>query len=152
MIEKLFDIASPKSAEEFDRYFHFRWQQLRQPLQFPLGSERDEHEAIAFHRMAMNQHNEIIGVGRIHLETPSRAKVRYMATSADMRNKGIGSAILRDLLAHVTDIGATICELNARESVCAFYQSQGFEIIANATSELPIPHVLMQKRISDILS
>ena len=149
MIEKLFDIASPESAEEFDQYFHFRWQQLRQPLQFPPGSERDEYEAIAFHRMAMNKNNEIIGVGRIHLETPSRAKVRYMATAPDMRHKGVGSAILRDLLAHATDIGANICGLNARESVCAFYQSQGFEIIGGATSELPIPHVLMEKRISD---
>lgn len=149
MIKKLFDITSPKSPEEFDRYFHFRWQQLRQPLQFPLGSERDEHEAMAFQRMAMNKNNKIIGVGRIHLETPSCAIVRYMATAPDMRHKGIGSAILRDLLAHATEIGATICGLNARESVCAFYQSQGFEIIGSATSELPILHVLMEKRISD---
>lgn len=150
MIKKLFDIISPKSAEEFDLYFHFRWQQLRQPLQFPLGSERDEHEAMAFHRMAMNKNNEIIGVGRIHLETPLRARVRYMATAPNMRHKGVGSAILRDLLVHATEIGATICWLKARESVCPFYKLHGFEIIGETTSELPVQHIHMEKQIPGI--
>lgn len=147
MSKQLFTTSSPTNAQEFAQYYHFRWQQLRQPLQFPIGSERDEYETVAFHRMAINGKNEIIGVGRIHFESRSLAKIRYMATAAAMRHKGIGTAILKDLLDHATEHGMEVCWLKARASVCPFYQRQGFVITGQTETELPVPHVRMEKHL-----
>lgn len=141
----LFTTTSPVTDEEFDRYYQFRWQQLRQPLQFPLGSERDQYEADAYHRMALDQNNQIIGVGRIHLQSKTHAQIRYMATTSAMQRHGVGSAILIDLLEYAAQQNIKICWLKSRASVCAFYQTHGFEITGPAESELPIPHVRMEK-------
>ena len=141
----MFTTTSPVTAEEFDRYFQFRWQHLRQPLQFPLGSERDEYETDAFHRMALADDNQIIGVGRIHCANDSHAQIRYMATATAWRRHGVGSAILTDLLEYAVQHNIKTCWLKSRESVSAFYQSHGFEIIGPAESELPVPHVRMEK-------
>ena len=37
------EIRSPQTLEEWKDYFHLRWQILRDPLQQPVGSERDEY-------------------------------------------------------------------------------------------------------------
>lgn len=145
MSKKLFTLSSPESAQEFAQYYHFRWQQLRQPLQLPPGSERDEFETTAFHRMAINARDEIIGVGRIHFENTLQARIRYMATAPAMQHKGVGSAILQDLLAYAAARQIEVCWLKARASVCPFYQQQGFEIIGKTSSELPIVHIRMEK-------
>ena len=143
----LFTITSPVSNEEFESYYQFRWQQLRQPLQFPPGSERDQFEAEAYHRMALNPDNQIIGVGRVHFSSETHAQIRYMATTPSMQRHGVGSAILMDLLEYAAQQNITTCWLKSRESVCAFYQTHGFEIIGLAASELPIPHVRMEKHL-----
>ena len=120
----MFTVTSPATNEEFDRYYKFRWQQLRQPLQLPLGSERDQFEAEAFHRMALDQDNQIIGVGRIHLQNKTHAQIRYMATAAGMQRHGVGSAILIDLLAYAAEQNIKICWLKSRKPVHAILASK----------------------------
>jgi|TARA_B110000238_G_C16110769_1_gene432585 hypothetical protein len=55
-----FILTSPKSENDFELYYRFRWQQLRQPLNLAEGSERD-----SFHCMALDNDNSIIGIGSI---------------------------------------------------------------------------------------
>lgn len=144
----MFTITSPVTAEDFERYYLFRWQQLRQPLHYPPGSERDAREASAYHCMALDENDSIIGVGRIHLEHSQRAQIRYMATAPELRRRGVGSAILTDLLEYASSRNIELCWLKARTSVCAFYSAHGFTVTGPAESELPIPHVRMEKRLA----
>ena len=76
MEKQIFTLTKPKSAVEFERYYQFRWQQLRAPLNLPLGSEKDECELKAFHSMALATDNSIIGVGRIHLDAANIMRIR----------------------------------------------------------------------------
>ena len=55
-----FKIISPKTQEEFEEYFYFRWFYLRKFNQ-KIGSEKDELEKKSEHRMILGQNNKILG-------------------------------------------------------------------------------------------
>lgn len=145
MAEHCFKLCAPVSEEEFTRYFQFRWQQLRQPLQLPLGSEQDALDPQAYHCMAVTTDRTIIGVGRIHLDTPITAQVRFMAVHASYQRRQVGSLILEELLLYAKSVGAKTCWLNARASARDFYQAQGFSVVGEIDSLLGIPHFRMEK-------
>ena len=81
---------SPRSKEEFEEYFSFRWQLLRKPLGLERGSEQDALEKIALHIAAFHNEN-IIGVGRLQIENNATARIRYMGVDDPFRTTGIGS-------------------------------------------------------------
>ena len=137
---------SPKSDEEFASYFEFRWQQLRKPLGFERGSEQDELEDSAFHIAAFNK-KEVVGVGRIQIENNHTSRIRYMAVDSNFKNQGIGSGILEQLEAIARANKVSLCWLLARENAVAFYLKNKYEIKGIAKSELPIPHLRMQKEL-----
>ena len=140
-----FILRSPQSPEEFDKYFHFRWQHLRQPLNLPLGSEQDEDEQKSFHCMAIMPDKKIIGVGRINADSSDSMRIRYMAVDQSVQGTGVGSAILRKLIEHAKEQHTKRCWLKAREQACDFYLKQGFAIQGGIESQLPVPHFLMEK-------
>ena len=147
MSETNFTLASPSSDKEYEKYFQFRWEQLRQPLNLPKGSERDNYEAQAFHRMAITPEQQIIAVGRLHFDSKLSTRVRYMATAKEFRRKGIGSAILTCLLELAEAKKATMCWLKAREDACSFYVQHGFSIVGEIDSDLPIKHLRLEKNL-----
>ncbi|MEM8845178.1 MAG: GNAT family N-acetyltransferase [Pseudomonadota bacterium] len=142
-----FILRSPKSDKEFEQYFYFRWQQLREPLKLPRGSEQDDLEDQAFHCMAIMPNQKIIGVGRINHELNNAMRIRYMAVDQTVQSKGVGSAILQKLIEYAKQKHAKTCWLNAREKACTFYLKQGFEIQDKIESDLNIPHFRMEKKI-----
>lgn len=148
MSEQFYRLSTPVSAEEFTHYFQFRWQQLRQPLNLPSGSEQDSLELQAHHCMAVTEDHTIIGVGRVHLDTSISAQVRFMAIHSNFQRRQIGSQILVNLLSYAKSAGAKSCWLNARASACKFYQSHGFMIIDEVDSSLNVPHFRMEKKLN----
>lgn len=129
-------VKEPINEDEIKSYYYLRWKMLRAPWQQPQGSEKDEFEANACHRMACLQEGEIIGVGRLHQKTMLNdyservAQVRYMAVSPDYQRMGIGTRILSALEEAARQWGTQLIMLNSRESAVAFYQRQGYQVIA----------------------
>jgi len=117
------------------------------PLHFPLGSERDQYESQAFHRMAIISGNIVVGVGRIHFDSEQSTRIRYMAVAKQFQRKGVGSSILEILIQYAFDHGAIMCWLKARQQACPFYQSQGFKVAGDTDSALPIQHFRMEKSL-----
>ena len=140
-------LLSPRTPEEFKSYYNFRWQQLRQPLNLPPGSEQDDYEADAYHCMAMSPDHKILGVGRINLHAPRVMRIRYMAIDKNVQGRGVGSAILNRLLDYAKTQDAELCWLNARQQACGFYQQHKFAIVGKAETDLQIPHFRMEKYI-----
>ncbi len=143
-----FFLASPKLPDEFEQYYQFRWEQLRKPLSFPLGSERDAYETQAFHCMAITRENKIIGIGRIHFDTKQSARIRYMATCSQFQRRGVGSAILKRLVDYAIEHGATRCWLKARDQAVHFYTANGFHSRGQIDSILPVRHLYMEKIVA----
>lgn len=138
---------SPKSGKEFEEYFTFRWELLRKPLGLERGSEQDELEKSAFHIAAYINHT-VIGVGRLHIEANTTARIRYMAVHDDYQNQGVGSYILKELEQFALVNNIQTCWLYARERAVDFYINNGFEIKGENKSELSqLRHQRMEKSL-----
>jgi thioesterase domain-containing protein len=132
----LFTISTPKSEQELSDYFNFRWQELREPWGFPLGSEKDEYETVSEHRVVLSPSGQIVACGRIHLNSSEEAQIRHIAVDKGYRRKGVGQIILGALEAVARDLGAKRAVTNSRETSMSFFSACGFEIESKAPSEL----------------
>ncbi|MFQ3205915.1 MAG: thioesterase domain-containing protein [Glaciecola sp.] len=132
----MFTISTPKSEQELNDYFNFRWQWLREPWGFPLGSEKDEYETVSEHRVVLSPSGQIVACGRIHLNSSEEAQIRHIAVDKKYRRKGVGQIILGALEVVARDLGAKRAVTNSRETSMSFFSACGFEIESKAPSEL----------------
>ncbi len=139
-------IVTPQSAEDFQRYFDLRWRILRKPWGQPPGSERDAYEKEAIHVMACDAEGVPIGIGRLHLLSPTKAQIRFMAVEERFRRRGIGSAILKELERRAKALGIRRIVLNAREAEKGFYEKHGYRNLGKGPTLFgAIGHVRMAK-------
>ncbi len=123
----MYRCRAPKNQTELDAYYQLRWQVLRQPWQQPLGSEKDELESQSYHRVILDDMDNIVGVGRLHKYKQNSAQIRYMAICKTAQGKGLGKLLLKEFENIAMQAGVSIIELNARESAIGFYQQLGYE-------------------------
>jgi thioesterase domain-containing protein len=132
----LFTISTPRSEQELNDYFHFRWQWLREQWGFPPGSEKDEYETVSEHRVVLSSSGDIVACGRIHLNSGEEAQIRHIAVDKKYRRKGVGQIILGALEVVARDLGAMRAVTNSRETSMPFFSACGFEVESKAPTEL----------------
>jgi ribosomal protein S18 acetylase RimI-like enzyme len=141
-------IAEPRSDEEWSAYYHLRWRVLRQPWGQPLGSEKDALEQEAIHLLACDPIGQAVGVGRLHLNHPGEAQIRFMAVAEPARGLGLGSALLRELEHRARDRGAKVIVLEARDTARPFYARHGYAVVGKGKTLFgTVTHHRMQKMI-----
>ena len=143
-----FEIRSPTSEEEWERYDNFRWEVLRKPLKMSHIPLKDNLEEASIHLMGVTSDGKILACGRLHLNTSYEAQIRYMGVSKDLRRSGIGSKMLKKLEDDAIKQGANQIMLNARENAVPFYKSLGYFEVGPYESDIQIPHIRMEKKIS----
>ncbi|MGB1199815.1 MAG: YiiD C-terminal domain-containing protein [Thalassotalea sp.] len=144
----MIECRAPKNPQELEKYYQLRWQVLREPWQQAKGSEQDELEAQAIHRLIINESDEVIAVGRLHFTENNSAQIRYMAVAPAFAGQGFGRQIINALEQVAINFGASTIELNAREQALGFYQQLGYQ--GNKISHLlygQIKHIAMKKVI-----
>jgi GNAT superfamily N-acetyltransferase len=119
-------LVMPETAEEFERYFDLRWRVLRAPWDQPRGSERDELESQCLHLLALSGRGIAMGIGRLQLNRPGEAQIRYMAVDAPFRGRGVGTRILQALEEEARSWGASRLVLDARIESSGFYRRHGY--------------------------
>tara|TARA_Y100000389_G_scaffold15869_1_gene14020 strand:+ start:183 stop:626 length:444 start_codon:yes stop_codon:yes gene_type:complete len=143
-----FEIRSPTSEEEWERYDDFRWEVLRKPLKMSHIPLKDNLEEASIHLMGVTFEGKILACGRLHLNTSYEAQIRYMGVCEDFRRSGIGSKMLKKLEDDAIKQGANQIILNARENAVPFYKSLGYFEVGPYESDIQIPHTRMEKKIS----
>ncbi len=147
----MFKIETPTTEEMLDAYFHFRWEHLRKPWNFPQGSEKDEYEQVAEHRVIVDGKGNIVACGRVHLNTSEEAQIRHIAVSPAMHRKGLGQMMLSALESVARELGATRAVTNSRETSTAFFEACGFEVEGDASNEMgSLKRQQMVKKLSDV--
>jgi hypothetical protein len=104
---------------------------------------------------ALTGADEVIGVARMTPEAPPFEtaqphswRLRGMATSPEVRNAGVGSALLSGLIAHVASGGGGILWCNARVTARGLYERGGLEQWGEVWEEPLIgPHIVMWRHI-----
>jgi predicted GNAT family N-acyltransferase len=122
-------VKSPQTEGEFAQYYELRWRVLRAPWGAPQGSERDVLDAEADHCMICGAEGNPLAIGRLHLNSPDEAQIRYMAVDEHERGQGYGRRIVEYLEAVARERSAKTIVLNAREEVVGFYATLGYEVI-----------------------
>ncbi len=144
----MFKLITPTTDNQLNKYFHFRWQMLREPWRMPIGSERDEYDSMIHHRMIVDSRGYPMAIGRLYITPDCEGQIRYMAVKANRRSKGMGSLILVALESLARQEGAKRLVCNAREDAIPFYAKNGFERRGELTDERgPVRHQQMVKTL-----
>ncbi len=147
----MYRIDTPKTDDQLDAYFQFRWEMLRKPWNHPLGSEKDEYEQVAEHRMVVNSKGEIIAVGRVHMNMSEEAQIRHIAVAPEHQGKGLGKLIYSSLEEVARTQGAKRLVTNSRKLSIDFFTACGFEIEKEAPTEMgKLERSQMIKKLSDV--
>jgi predicted GNAT family N-acyltransferase len=141
------EVITPHTAEQLANYFELRWQVLREPLGQPRGSERDELDEVADHALLVSDEGEPLAAGRLHLNSPKEAQIRYMAVAAAARGNGLGSQIVEYLERIARERGASRVILNSRDTAAGFYKSLGYNVVGEGPIFAGISHLRMEKRL-----
>jgi len=123
----MFKLITPRTENQVAKYYNFRWQMLREPLQLPEGSERDEYDEMSHHRMIVDGRGRPMAIGRLYITPDNEAQIRYMAVKPNRRGKGLGSLILVALESFARQEGVKRLVCNARQEAIAFYEKNEFE-------------------------
>ena len=141
-------VITPQTPAQFDAYYDLRWRVLRAPWGQPPGSERDEHETGATHRMIVNDPGQALAIGRLHALDASSGQLRYMAVDPDYQGQGLGRQILAALEDAARGQGLQQLVLHAREPVVDFYRRQGYQLLEQSHTLFgEIVHYKMRKSL-----
>ncbi len=125
-----------------------RYEVLRKPWNQPFGSERDNSEETSTHIMACDSENNILGVCRLQLNSPTEAQLRFMGVKEDTQGLGIGKKLIAYAEEKAKQQGAKKLILQAREIAVEFYKKCGYTIVEKSFLMWDeIQHYLMEKKI-----
>ena len=146
----MYKVITPQTDEEFERYYQCRWRLLRKPWHQPEGSEKDEYESHAIHRMIINDEDEPIAVGRLHVTSVDEGQIRYMAVDKAYRHRGLGTLLMMALEEEARKQSLKRLMLNAREGSAVFYAKCGYSITGDAPTLLgSVEHQQMKKTLAE---
>jgi len=106
----------------------------------PVDIERDALDPLSRHVLARDAHGQPIGTGRL---TPDR-RIGRMAVLPQWRNRRIGEALLKALLAQARELRWNEVTLHAQVKAMAFYARQGFLPYGERFVEAGLDHQSMR--------
>lgn len=112
--------------------------------QVPLALEWDELDPVAYHALALATDGQPVGTGRL----TAGGRIGRMAVLAPWRGSGIGSALLRHLLAVARRQALPAVELHAQVEAIGFYARHGFIAWGEPFDEAGIQHRHMRLDLS----
>lgn len=112
-------------------YYDLRWRVLREPWTRSRKTAQDQRENESVH-LGCWAGERLVGVGRLHFNSPAEGQIRFMAVEPGLEGQGIGSALLHELERYAAVAGARRVVLDARESARGFYERYGYQTVRPA--------------------
>lgn len=109
----------------------------------PLAEERIllDKEAVTYYEsiqefvVAEDADGNVVGCGGLHVIWEDIAEIRTLATSADLRGKGVGHVLLKELLQRARQVG--VHRVFCLTFEVKFFERQGFSIMADQSAVDP---------------
>ena len=139
------EIRAPKTEKEWEAYYDLRYEVLRKPLGKPIGSERNEGDAIGIH-FALFDNDVIRAIARLDPIDKNTCQVRFVAVSSEIQGKGYGKLIMLRVEAEGRKEGYSKLILHARDYAVEFYKKLDYKLIGESYKLFDIlQHYLMEK-------
>lgn len=117
-----------------------RWQVFVIEQGVPEDMELDESDAVSLHALAFDEHGRALATGRLLPD----GHIGRVAVLRDHRGGGIGSLLMKSLMAAARERGHAQLLIHAQTSARPFYERLGFAICSDEFEEAGIPHLSMQ--------
>lgn len=121
-------IRTPQTETEWEHYFDLRYRVLREPLNQPRGSERNEGDATGIH-FALFEDQVIRAIARLDAIHEQLAQVRFVAVEQNIQGKGYGLKIMQAVEQYARQSGIPEIVLHARDYALPFYEKQNYRLI-----------------------
>ena len=108
----------------------------------PSEIERDSYDATATHIVALLD-GDVVGVLRM-VDLPEHTKIGRVAVAADLRGRGIATALMRFAMNLARSSGRTRLYLTSQSDKVPFYEKLGFTAFGEEFEEAGIPHRAMK--------
>ena len=133
-------------SNEYHQMIRLRDEILRKPLGLyfdpeELNKEREDVLIGAF------EEDKLIGCCLLTRFNNTTCRLRQMAVSSNLQQKGIGATLMNFAENVAREKGYETLMMHARKSAVGFYQKCGYIISGDEFYEVTIPHYVMEKRL-----
>ena len=141
------EIREPQTVAEWDAYFDLRYRILREPLNQPLGSEKNEGDSTGIH-FALYEEGILKAIARLDQADIKVAQVRFVAVESKSQGKGFGKIIMLATEQAAKERGDTEMILHARDYAVDFYLRMEYRVIEKSYLLFDVlQHFLMKKKL-----
>lgn len=137
----------PYNSIPYQHSLQLRNHILRKPLGLSLFDEDLEVEKNQQHFVAIEDEAVVGCVVLIPFYEGKTGKLRQMATLEQIRGKGYGKILVKQLEQHARRMGMNKIILNARHHAVDFYAKLGYKVSSEVFKEVGIDHYTMIKSI-----
>lgn len=139
-------IKSPQTHDEFKAYYALRYKVLREPWGHPKGTEKDDHEPISEHFMAVNEKGEVLGVVKLYEKAVGVGYISHLAVATEHQHKGIGRLLLEAVQKRALERGYHILGTKARVTATAYFERHGFHVAGLPSLHLGTTHLVWMEK------
>ena len=134
-----------RTEREFDGVLELRRRVFGEEQGLAAGID-DRDDARSTHVVAAVS-GRIVGSGRLTPATdrPRQALIAWVATLPGYRGRGVGTAVMRRLLAAADDAGFDLVTLSAQTHALAFYRRLGFTPFGRRFVVAGVEHQMMSR-------
>jgi predicted GNAT family N-acyltransferase len=141
------EIRSPQTEHEWDDYFDLRYRILREPLNQPRGSERNEGDIDGIH-FALYDKSILKAIARLDQQDDSVFQVRFVAVEKALQGVGYGREIMEATEEKAKELAGQKIILHARDYAVEFYLKLNYTLVEPSYKLFDVlQHFLMEKKL-----
>jgi N-acetylglutamate synthase-like GNAT family acetyltransferase len=143
---RILDYPAPQFAEITE----LRYRVLHEPFGVVRDDDWNDADPASQHAVAETDDGEVVGYARLLTDAPTASgQIRQVVVSPSWERRGVGSALIQELLSRASDLGLTDVWLNARLTAVPFYEKLGFRVTSGVfrTPRTYLPHVRMDRSL-----
>jgi predicted GNAT family N-acyltransferase len=141
------EIKSPQTEREWEDYFDLRYRILREPLNQPRGSERNDGDATGIH-FALYDNGVLKAIARLDQQDEAVFQVRFVAVEKAEQGSGYGRKIMEANEQKAKELNGQKIILHARDYAVDFYLKLNYTLIEPSYKLFDIlQHFLMEKNL-----
>jgi len=121
-----------------------RYEVLFKSFGMPESMDFDDNDPDSMHLVVLDK-GAVIGYGRL-VRHGLEAQIRHVCVDPSQQGKGVGTEILKALIARARMVGANKVYLNARFTAMGVYRKLGFQEVGGLipAEDVSLPHKRME--------